>query len=331
MSKSLIFKTIPLLLLIPVVLFLGMNVGVWEMSPAEVWDQIFQPENLKKIIIRDLRLTRILMAMICGAGLTLGGFLMQALVRNPLADPYILGLSAGAGLGANLRLLGIVAIGSLAWLPLYAFLGGLLSLGLLFLLAYRQMNHQSSHLLIAGIAVSSFFMAITGFLLYTAPDFADLKAVIHWSFGNFNATKWEAIWVSLALLTFMWAFSLGAANRLDLMSLGDVQAGALGMDTRKMKLLLLVVTALGVGGCIAYTGPIGFVGLMVPHFSRNINGGLHRPNLIFGPVLGGLFLAVCDLVSQVIYPPAGLPVGILTAILGVPFFLHLLFSQGKRI
>jgi iron complex transport system permease protein len=320
-----------LLLGLPLTVFLGMNVGSWDMGPDEVWAAIWGPENLQKAIVRDLRLSRVLLAMCSGALLTLGGFLMQALVRNPLADPYIMGLSAGAGLGANLRLLGIISLGSIAFLPFYAFAGAALSLGLLLVLGRRSLQEDSSRLLIAGIAVSSFFVAITGFLIYTANDFEDLRSVIYWSLGGFGGAKWQAVAVSVGLLAILWAYAWWMRNSLDVLALGDVQAGALGMGVRKIKLSLLLMTALCVGGSIAYTGPIGFVGLMIPHFSRGINGGLHRDNLIFGPLLGAVFLPLCDLTSQLLYPPAGLPVGILTAMLGVPFFLHLLFSSRHRI
>ncbi len=331
MKRSLLFSTMLLIVAIPVVLFLGMNTGVWNLSPGEVLDLIFAPESLSKVIVRDLRLTRVLMAMLSGGLLTLGGFMMQALVRNPLADPYIMGLSAGAGFGANLRLLGIITVGSFALLPLYAFIGACLSLGLLLLLGFRHLASNSTRLLIAGIAVSSFFVALTGLMIYTAQDSEDLRAVIFWSFGSFAGTSWDAIWVSLILLTVLWGFGLVNSHRLDLISMGDLQARSLGMRTGYMKLLILGLTSLCVGGSIAYTGPVGFVGLMVPHFSRSLLGGLHRPNLIFGTLLGAVFLAVCDLISQLIYPPVGLPIGILTALLGVPFFLQLLFSNRHRI
>lgn len=331
MNRRLAFRILPLLLAIPLVLYLGMNVGAWEMSPGEVWERLTGPDSLKKRVLIDLRLTRVLLGMLSGAILTLGGFLMQALIRNPLADPYIMGLSAGAGLGANLRLLGIITIGSVAFLPAYAFLGGLLALLLLFLLAFRALSGDSSKLLIAGIAVSSFFMAVTGFLIYTAQDAEDLRAVIHWSFGGFTYANWEAVGVSAGLCVLLWGAGLALARRLDVLALGDVQAGSLGMSTERMKILLLVLTALGVGGSIAYTGPVGFVGLMVPHFSRSINGGLHSPNLVFGPLLGAIFLPLCDIASQAIYPPAGLPVGILTAALGAPFFFYLLFVSKVRV
>ena len=160
MSRSLLLSSGLLILAMPLVLCLGMNVGVWDLSPGEVLDLIFAPESLPKVIVRDLRLTRVLMAMLSGGLLTLGGFLMQALVRNPLADPYIMGLSAGAGFGANLRILGIITVGSFALLPLYAFVGACLSLGLLILLGARHLTTDSTRLLIAGIAVSSFFVAL---------------------------------------------------------------------------------------------------------------------------------------------------------------------------
>lgn len=331
MRRSFLVSALLLCLALPLVIFMGMNVGVWDLSPGEVWNALFFPEDLTGTIVRDLRLTRVLMATITGALLTLGGFLMQALIRNPLADPYIMGLSAGAGFGANLRLLGVIGLGGMVWLPGYAFLGACLSLGLLLVLGFKSLSSDSTRLLIAGIAVSSFFMALTGFMIYTASDSEDLHAVILWSFGSFSGVRWEAIAISGSLLALLWGFSVVNANRLDLLSLGDQQAKSLGMSTGKMKITLLVLTSLCVGGSIAYTGPVGFVGLMVPHFSRSLVGGLHRPNLLIGTLMGAVFLPICDIASQLIYPPVGLPIGIITAILGVPFFLYLLFSSRHRI
>jgi len=331
MSRSILITSLLLFLAIPLVIFLGMNVGVWDLSPGQVWNALFFPEDLTGTIVRDLRLTRVLMGTLTGALLTLGGFLMQALIRNPLADPYIMGLSAGAGFGANLRLLGVIVIGGMVWLPAYAFVGACISLGLLLVLGFKALSSDSTRLLIAGIAVSSFFMALTGFMIYTASDAEDLHAVILWSFGSFSGVRWEAIAVSGSLLLLLWSFALANANRLDLLSLGDQQAKSLGMATGKMKVVLLAVTSLCVGGSIAYTGPVGFIGLMIPHFSRSLMGGLHRPNLIVGTLMGAVFLPLCDIASQLIYPPVGLPIGIITAILGVPFFLYLLFSSRHRI
>jgi len=331
MNPSLLWKVLLLLLAVPAVVFWGMNVGSFEYSVGEVWQMVIAPEGLPAVVVRDLRLPRVLLAMGSGALLTLGGFLMQALVRNPLADPYIMGLSAGAGFGANLRLVGLVVIGPLAALPAYAFGGALLSLLLLFGLAYRALSRDPGRVIIAGVAVSSFFVALTSFLIYTTEDAEDLRAIIHWSFGSFNYANWDSVGVTLVLLGLFWVLSILLAPRLDVLSLGERQAGSLGMESGKMKLILLIVTSLAVGGSIAYTGPVGFVGLMIPHFSRSLNGGLHRPNLIFGPLLGAVFLAVCDITSQLVYPPVGLPVGILTAMMGVPFFLYLLFRSRHRI
>lgn len=331
MKGGLSLKVGLLLLSIPLVIFWGMNVGSFDYSLLEVWNSLVAPEGIQAVVVRDLRLPRVLLAMGSGALLTIGGFLMQAIVRNPLADPYIMGLSAGAGFGANLRILGIIALGSISVLPAYAFMGALLSLLLLFGLSFRALARDPGRVIIAGIAVSSFFVALTSFLIYTTEDAEDLRAVLYWSFGSFSYANWESVGITGSLLLVFWAFAIGMAPQLDVLALGDRQANSLGMSTGRMKLILLIATSLCIGGSIAFTGPIGFVGLMVPHFSRSVNGGLHRPNLIVGPLLGAIFLPICDIVSQLLYPPVGLPVGILTAMLGVPFFLYLLFFSRHRI
>lgn len=333
MNKKAWLWILPLVLLLalPLLVVLGMETGMKDMGLGETLDLFFNGDGLQREILVDLILPRVVMALLSGAILTLGGFLMQALVKNPLADPYIMGLSAGAGFGVNLKLLGIIGIGAGAYvLPFFAFVGALLSLVLLLALGYRAMYQDSARLLIAGVAVSSLFMALTGLLIYVFSENDTLHQVIFWSFGSFAASHWEDVYVVAVLLALLWAFTYAWGNRLDLLVMGDRQAGSLGMQVPRAKLMILGVTALCVGGSIAYTGPIGFVGMMIPHFSRGVFGLKHRHNILFGSLLGGTFLLACDVLSQWIYPPVGLPIGVITALLGVPFFLYLLFGSRYK-
>jgi iron complex transport system permease protein len=266
---------------------------------------------------------------VTGANLVLGGYFMQALVRNPLADPYIMGVTAGAGLGVNVLALGLVPLAALTVLsyPAFAGLGALLSLLLVLGLGFRSLMEDSARLLIAGVAVSALLSALTGVLIYLLADDDQLRQVVFWAFGSFARATQESVWVSGALLVTGLAFAWVYAPRLDVLQLGDMQALALGLDTTRARLLVLAATSIVVGGNIAFTGPVGFVGIIIPHVCRNLYGGLHRPNLIPAALMGGGYLALCDSLSRLLLPPAGLPVGIVTSLFGVPFFLYLLFSR----
>lgn len=318
-----------LLLALLLTLVLGIQTGSIDLSAAEIWDILRDKTHPQAVIVWDLRLPRLLLGVCSGAVLSLGGFYMQALIKNPLADPYIMGLTAGAGLGVNLVVLGLIPLGSMAGFsyPLMAGVGGLSSLALVLALGWRSLFEDSARLLIAGVAVSSIFTAVTGVLIYTQADSDQVRQLVFWSFGSLAKAQWSAVQVSAALLliALLWGWLNG--HRLDVLVLGDATAHSLGLRTTRLKLLLLFVTSLTVGGTVAFTGPIGFVGMMIPHFSRAFFGAAHRPNLLLGSLLGGTYLLACDLLGRWLLPPAGLPIGIVTAILGVPFFLYLLFGR----
>lgn len=329
--NKLLLRTSLLLILLPVLVFVGLNIGDTQLSVGEIFQGLFASEGGREFVILEIRLPRVLMALLAGALLSIGGFLMQALVKNPLADPYILGLSSGAALGVNFYIL-VIGMGTSAFfLPFWAFAGAGISLAFLMLLGYRSMYEDSSRLLIAGIAISSLFTALTSFLIYAYAENNTWRSVISWTFGNFNGILWSDVITVLFLLLLTWGVALLLSNRLDILSLGDRQAQSLGLGVPQLKLIILGITAVGVGGMIAFTGPIGFIGMMIPHFSRSLNGMNHRKNLIFGPILGAAFLCLCDILAQVVYPPAGLPIGVVTAIAGVPFFLYILFASKFRI
>ncbi|MEM9987036.1 MAG: iron ABC transporter permease, partial [Bacteroidota bacterium] len=283
-----------MLLLLGLTLGGGLFVGSYDLGRAEVWEILLDRNHPQAVILWDLRIPRLLLAFLSGCVLTLGGYFMQALIKNPLADPYIMGLTAGAGFGVNLLVLGLLpmfGIGALAWAtPLAAGIGGLGSLLLVMGLGWRSMYEDSSRLLIAGVAAASIFTALTGILIYLKADSDQIRQIVFWSFGSFHRANWLAVHLSiiLALLTVIFGFT--QARKLDLLALGDIHAQTLGLRVTRFKILLLVFTSLSVGGTVAFTGPIGFVGMMIPHFSRAIWGGLHRPNVVLGSLLGGTYL-----------------------------------------
>ncbi|MCI4670457.1 MAG: iron ABC transporter permease [Bacteroidia bacterium] len=318
-----------LLGILVLVLVLGLQTGSSDISWNEILGILAGAENSNRLIVIDLRLSRVLLALCTGAVLTLSGFFMQVLIRNPLADPYIMGVTAGAGLGVNLLILGLIPIGvySMFTLPLFAGLGAALSLFLVMLMGFRAFYEDNSRLLIAGVAVSAMFTAATGLLIYTQAQDDQIRQMVFWSFGSLDKGNWESVRVCSIVLLVGWSSGILLHRRLDVLGLGDIEAQSLGMNVIRMKIGLLILASLIVGATVAFTGPIGFVGMMIPHFSRSFFGGLHLKNIVFGTLLGGIYLALCDLLGRWILPPAGLPIGIVTAILGVPFFLYLLFKK----
>lgn len=332
MNQNRPFKLIASTILIGIslcVIVAGLLTGTYKFGLGDLWQILLGNEVENASIILDLRFPRVLLAFLTGAVLAQGGFFMQTLIKNPLADPYIMGLTAGAGFGVNLFILGILPLPlAAAWgYPISAAIGGFLSLFLVVVLGFGTLKQDNAKLLIAGVAVSAIFMALTSFLIYLYADGDDVRQIVFWTFGNFGKANWHAVQVVLLLLAVSSLFGWLFARPMDVLLLGDQQAHSLGLSVRNAKLVILLVTAICVGGTVAFTGPIGFVGMMIPHFSRSLFGSGHRISMLLGGLLGAVFLLACDVVSQWLLPPAGLPVGIATAILGVPFFLYLL---GKK-
>ena len=310
----------------------GLHLGPYDISLLDALSTVIGFSTEYPHIIMEIRLPRVLVAFLSGAILALSGFYMQVLIRNPLADPYIMGVTAGAGLGVNLLILGIVTLPIVTFFsyPIFAGLGALLSLLFIFLLGFRTLMYDTYKLLIAGVAVSSICTALMGLLIFLYADADQIRRIVYWTFGNLErAQMWEVIYIG----TGMWAISLAFGWRygihLDVLATGEVQAEQLGMRIKRMKLGLLLVSTLTVGAMVAFTGPIGFVGMMVPHIARSLFGSMHRQNVIWGSLLGGVFLMAADVLSRVLQPPTGIPIGIVTALVGIPFFLYLLFTESK--
>lgn len=321
-------------LIVCLLLLLGVSVcalleGVHGISFMEMISILMGSSHPYAYILLDIRLPRLLLVLMSGAMLTCGGYLMQALIKNPLADPYIMGVTAGAGLGVNLLILGIIPIAgfSIFTKPLLAGLGSCASLFLVVVLGFNSLKEDTSRLLIAGVAVASLCTALTGILIYTQADSDQVRKMVFWTFGSFTQSSWQAVYMSSFFaglgIGLSWLFS----RQLDIMMLGDIDAQVLGMNIKRFKIGVLLLASICVGGIVAFTGPIGFVGMMVPHFMRGIIGPMHRYNIMLGCLLGAVYLAACHVLSRFLLPPQGLPIGIVTAILGVPFFLYILFKK----
>ena len=281
-------------------------------------------------IIWDLRLPRVMLALLVGGGLSVIGVAMQTLVRNPLAEPYVLGISGGATAGASLFYLGFLPplLSKAVSMPVAAFLGGLATITVVYLVARTDGRVSVARLLLAGVAMSALTSAVTSFVTFSSPEPDALRAVLFWLLGSFSGARWSLI-PAAAAVTGLGVVSLTLLSRpLDAMLMGEEPAYHLGVPVEALKRGLLVLAALVTGILVSTSGAIGFVGLIVPHAVRMVIGVTHRVLVPISSVVGALFMVWADLAARTVLPGQELPVGILTALCGVPFFLYLLRRNG---
>lgn len=300
----------------------ALSVGSVSMGWRSLWAVVFHGGTaLQRTILLDIRLPRAAAAFAVGGLLALSGALMQALLRNPLADPYVLGISGGAAVAAlAAMLLGISSLG----LNAAAFGGALFSMVLVFSLARGGGNWNPARLLLTGVVVASGWAAIIGFTLTMSPD-GSLKNMLFWLMGDlsFAGNALPALMVLCAGLLIAWS----AARDLNILARGELQAIALGVTTESLSLLVYVIASLLTASAVTLAGSVGFVGLIVPHIIRLLGATDHRSLLPCAVLLGGSLVVCADTLARTILAPQQLPVGIITALLGVPLFLYLLNRQ----
>lgn len=290
-----------------------------------------------EMIIQQVRLPRTLLAVAVGAMLAMCGTVMQGLFRNPLADPAIIGVSAGASLGAAIA---IVLLGTLlqqypdllllAVLPVTAFLGGTLTTLLVYRLGTNRSGTSVSMLLLAGVAMSALAGACLGLLHYFADDQA-LRSLSLWTMGSLSGAQWKGVILALITMTLLALYFYRDAGRLNALLLGEPEAKHMGIDVQTLKRRLILLTAAGVGITVSLAGIIGFIGLIVPHLGRLLVGPNHRILLPVSMISGALLLLIADIFARTLVAPLDMPVGIVTALIGAPFFLYLLVQQKGRL
>ncbi|NOX38161.1 MAG: iron ABC transporter permease [Calditrichaeota bacterium] len=306
-------------------------IGSQALDFHQVWNHLRGTTNPDGVIFFQVRLPRVMLGLLAGGCLSLAGVVFQALLRNPLATPYTLGVSSGGALGALLAIK--LGIGLNWWgfstLQIAAFTGSLLTIALVYGLS-RGIGQIAIHIMIlAGVTLSYFFGALILLLHYLA-DFTETQQMIRWMMGGLDITDYGTILRVLPLIAVA-VVGLGAlANTLNLLSTSEVFALSKGVDVPRVQKWAFLLTSLLTGTVVALTGPIGFVGLIVPHFLRMVVGPDHRLLIPGSFLYGGVFLATADTVARTVLAPINLPVGILTAMLGGPFFLWLLFRQRKH-
>ena len=326
------YALLALLLMLSAVI--GIGVGAVGITPAQIFGlvtsrlgwQTFAFDGVQDYVFFTIRIPRVLFAGLIGASLALAGAALQGLYRNPLADPGLIGVSSGAALAAAFVIAGLgqFAGASFAFfVPLAAFAGGLLTTALVYALSIRNGRVSTTRMLLTGIAVNALAAAGVGIIVWGSTD-AQLRSITFWRLGSLGA----ATWTTLGLIAPFALLALLAlprhAGRLNLLSLGEREAGLLGVNVPRLQLEVIVSSALAVAASVAFTGLIGFVGLIAPHLMRLLLGSDHRRLLPASALFGASLLIVADTVARTVSAPAELPIGVITALIGAPVFLLIL-------
>lgn len=314
---------------------LAVTFGPADITPTEVWATILHhlglvPESpvsrLRDAIVWDLRLPRVIAAMGVGAGLALAGVVMQALTRNPLADPYLLGLSSGAALGA----VTLVVLGFALLVPVGAFLGALGALALALLIAHLLGGATPVRAILAGISISALASAATSFIIFWSATGDSYREILAWLMGSLSGSGWLDAGMVVASLVLCAPVMLVSARGLDAFAFGEKSAASLGIDVARLRWVLLSASALLTGVMVAIGGAIGFVGLVVPHAVRLAVGSRHGRLLPLSMLVGAIFMLWVDTMARSLFDPRELPVGIVTALVGAPAFL-LILMRFRRV
>lgn len=339
-SAKLLFRLPILILLLGLSIIGSTLLGAYQASLAEIGQSIARllsgEQNATAFLLLHIRLPRILLAGLVGAGLSIAGAAIQGLFRNPLAEPSLIGITSGAMLFA---VLSIVSMGTLlasvsavfqqASVAIFSFVGGLLTTYLVYFLSSRKGRTNVMTMLLAGIAITAFAAAIKGIFIYLSDD-QQLRDITFWSLGSLSAASWTQLTIIAPIILLGTVLLSQHARALNAIMLGEKEATYLGVEVEKVKSRIILITALLVGVSIAMSGIIGFVGLVIPHFLRLIKGTDYRYLLRASALLGAVFLICTDTLARTLIAPAELPIGILTAMVGAPFFLWLLLRTQRK-
>ena len=303
-----------------IVLLFGLSIrlGTYTLSFEEIW-AAFQPDDKNYFTLMEYRLPRAVLAILLGGALAISGVLVQSVVRNPLASPDILGINNAAGLVAVSVLMFLPNL-AFYWMPIFAFLGGVLSFVILWVVC--GFNFRPIKMAIIGVALSALWAAISHYLMLTNP--VEINTAMLWLTGSLWGRSWSYLNVVLPWLVVLLPLPFIFCRDLDTLGLGENKASTLGVTVNKVQISVLVLAVALSTTAVAICGPIAFLGLVAPHLARRLVGGRHRTLLPAALIIGALLLQLSDILARVIDPPTELPAGILTAIIGAPYFFYLL-------
>ena len=297
---------------------LSIRLGTYTLSFEEIW-AAFQPDDKNYFTLMEYRLPRAVLAILLGGALAISGVLVQSVVRNPLASPDILGINNAAGLVAVSVLMFLPNL-AFYWMPIFAFLGGVLSFVILWIVC--GFNFRPIKMAIIGVALSALWAAISHYLMLTNP--VEINTAMLWLTGSLWGRSWSYLNVVLPWLLVLLPLPFIFCRDLDTLGLGENKASTLGVTVNKVQISVLVLAVALSTTAVAICGPIAFLGLVAPHLARRLVGGRHRTLLPAALIIGALLLQLSDILARVIDPPTELPAGILTAIIGAPYFFYLL-------
>ena len=297
---------------------LSIRLGTYTLSFEEIW-AAFQPDDKNYFTLMEYRLPRAVLAILLGGALAISGVLVQSVVRNPLASPDILGINNAAGLVAVSVLMFLPNL-AFYWMPIFAFLGGVLSFVILWIVC--GFNFRPIKMAIIGVALSALWAAISHYLMLTNP--VEINTAMFWLTGSLWGRSWSYLNVVLPWLVVLLPLPFIFCRDLDTLGLGENKASTLGVTVNKVQISVLVLAVALSTTAVAICGPIAFLGLVAPHLARRLVGGRHRTLLPAALIIGALLLQLSDILARVIDPPTELPAGILTAIIGAPYFFYLL-------
>lgn len=327
-------------------IILAIALGSVSIRFSDVWrvmlHKILEPFQLGSLISIDgikvstqsivwyFRAPRVLLGALVGASLSLSGISMQAFTKNPLAEPYILGISSGASLGAVLTMLlgvSLPIVGKLS-VSTGAFVGAILSITLVYSLARSRNGISPMRLILVGVAVSSMFSAFTNYIVYTAPDDAAIREATFWMLGGLGSAKWEDLPLLVLFLVPSFCTLYVLSRSLNAMLMGNSTAITLGVNINLVRKLLLIISALLTATAVSVSGCIGFIGLVIPHIVRSFVGADHKKLIPLATLAGAIFMIWVDVGARLIHPPTEIPIGILTAFLGAPLFVWLIKARS---
>ncbi|MGE2714398.1 FecCD family ABC transporter permease [Mycolicibacterium litorale] len=310
----------------------GLAIGSISVPSADVVKAILRqpvPQHYETIVLQ-VRWPRVLLGAVVGAGLGVVGMTLQALVRNPLADPFLLGVSSGASVGAVAVILTGVTVFGFASTSVAAFGGALAALALVYVLSRAGGQITTTRLVLAGVAVAYVLSAVTSLMLIMSSSGDQARQVLTWLLGGLGGANWGALWLPLSVVLIGLAVLLAQARTLNVLLAGDEAAITMGVDANRFRAQMFVLTSLVTGVLVAVSGPIGFVGLILPHAVRLLVGSDHRRALPAAALAGASFLVIADMAARTLASPQEIPVGVLTALCGGPFFLWLIRRDARR-
>lgn len=306
------------------------TVGPAQLPVADVVRELVgMPSGLTAIqqdVLWKIRMPRVVLGALVGAALASGGVAYQAVFRNPLADPYLLGVAAGAGLGATLVFVAPAGILGVSALPAAAFVGAVVAVVCTYGIGVAG-HHDTATLVLAGVAVAAFFTAVQTYLQQTRSE--TLRAVYTWILGHLGTAGWTEVMLALPYVVVATGMLLLISRHLDLLQVGDEEATSLGANPARVRMFAVIAATLGTAAAVAVSGLIGFVGLVVPHLFRMLAGARHRRLLPLSMIGGAAFLVFADVVARTVVSPAELPIGVITAFVGAPFFVVVLRSRTR--